>query len=242
VDVFAHYYTPAVIVLAVLIAIAPPLLFGQAWSAWFYRALVMLVIACPCALVISTPVSVVSGLTAAARSGVLIKGGAVLESLGKLRALAVDKTGTITEGRPRVTQILVRSALSENELLRVAAAIDAHSEHPLAKAVVEAAQQRGVSFSRATNYQARTGKGAEGDVDGHAYFVGNHRFAHELGVCSGDLERQLAEIEARAQSVVVVGHRPLRARSPVGTTAGMALAPAPTAAPAQGPEPPPGDP
>ena len=208
VDTFARYYTPAVFVLALLVWLLPPLLFAGAWPVWTYRALVLLVIACPCALVIATPVSIVSGLTALARRGVLIKGGAHLEAIGKLRVLAVDKTGTITEGRPRVTQILLLAAPSETELLRVAAAIDAHSEHPLAKAVVEAAQQRGVSFTRAMNYQARTGKGAEGDVDGHSYFVGNHRFAHELGVCSEDLERQLAEIEARAQSVVVVGHRP----------------------------------
>ena len=208
VDTFARYYTPAVFVVALLVWLVPPLAFAGAWPVWTYRALVLLVIACPCALVISTPVSIVSGLTALARRGVLIKGGAHLESIGKLRVLAVDKTGTITEGRPRVTQILVLAAKSEAELLRVAAAIDAHSEHPLAKAIVEAAQQRGVEFARATNYQARTGKGAEGDVDGHAYFVGNHRFAHELGVCSETLERQLAEIEAQAQSVVVVGHRP----------------------------------
>jgi Cd2+/Zn2+-exporting ATPase len=208
VDTFARYYTPAVFVLALLVWLLPPLLFGGVWGVWTYRALVLLVIACPCALVIATPVSIVSGLTALARQGVLIKGGAHLESLGKLRALALDKTGTITEGRPRVTQVLPLGGKSEADVLWMAAAIDAHSEHPLAKAVVEAAQQRGIEFSRATNYQARTGKGAEGEVDGHAFFVGNHRFAHELGVCSEAIERMLGDIEAQAQSVVVVGHRP----------------------------------
>ena len=208
VDTFARFYTPAVFVVALLVWLLPPLLFGSAWGVWTYRALVLLVIACPCALVISTPVSIVSGLTALARRGVLIKGGAHLEALGKLRALAVDKTGTITEGRPRVSQVLPFGGKSEADVLRAAAAIDAHSEHPLAKAVVEAAQQRGIEFPLATNYQARTGRGAEGEVDGHAYFVGNHRFAHELGVCSEAIEKALADIEARAQSVVVVGHRP----------------------------------
>ena len=208
VDTFARYYTPDVFVVALLVWLLPPLFFGGAWGMWTYRALVLLVIACPCALVISTPVSIVSGLTAMARRGVLVKGGAHLEALGKLRALAVDKTGTITEGRPRVTQVLTFGGKPEADVLRVAAAIDAHSEHPLAKAVVEAAQQRGIEFPRATNYQARTGKGAEGEVDGHAMFVGNHRFAHELGVCSEAIEKTLAEIEARALSVVVVGHRP----------------------------------
>lgn len=208
VDTFARYYTPAVFAVALLVWLLPPLFFGGAWNVWTYRALVLLVIACPCALVIATPVSIVSGLTALARRGVLIKGGAHLEALGKLRALAVDKTGTITEGRPRVTQVLPFGGKSEADVLRIAAAIDAHSEHPLAKAVVEAAQQRGIEFPRATHYQARTGKGAEGEVDGHAYFVGNHRFAHELGVCSETIEKALADIEARALSVVVVGHSP----------------------------------
>lgn len=208
VDTFARYYTPTVFVVALLVWLLPPLLFGGVWGVWTYRALVLLVIACPCALVIATPVSIVSGLTALARRGVLIKGGAHLEALGKLRALALDKTGTITEGRPRVTQVLPLGDQSEANVLRMAAAIDVHSEHPLAKAVVEAAQQRGVQFPRATNYQARTGKGAEGGVDGHPFFVGNHRFAHELGVCSEAIERILSGIEAQAQSVVVVGHRP----------------------------------
>ena len=175
---------------------------------WTYRALVLLVIACPCALVIATPVSIVSGLTAMARRGVLIKGGAVLEAVGRLAALATDKTGTITEGRPRVTGVTPLNSVSEAELLRVAAAIEAHSEHPLAQAVVKHAQRKEVQFPRSKNYRAYSGRGAEGEVDGHAYFVGNHRFTHELAVCSEDLECRLTEIEAQAQSVVVVGHKP----------------------------------
>lgn len=208
VDVFARYYTPSVFALALAAGIVPPLFFGAEWLVWTYRALVLLVIACPCALVISTPVSIVSGLTAMARRGVLIKGGAVLEAVGKLTALAVDKTGTITEGKPRVTNVTALNSKSENELLRIAAAIDAHSEHPLARAVVNHAQEKGIEFPRSTNYRARQGRGAEGEVDGHEYFVGNHRFAHELAVCSEDLERRLADIESGAQSVVVVGHKP----------------------------------
>jgi len=208
VDVFARYYTPAVTALAALVFLAPPLLFGGEWAQWLYRACVLLIIACPCALVISTPVSIVAGLTALARHGVLVKGGAHLESIARLRALAVDKTGTITEGKPAVQGVELPGQKSEEEILRVAAAIDAHSPHPLAQAVVEHARRRGVSFPRAENYQARGGRGAEGVIDGHAYFVGNHRFTHELGVCSEDIERRLAAIEARGQSVVVVGHRP----------------------------------
>lgn len=208
VDVFARYYTPTVFAVALLVWLIPTLLFHGAWDVWTYRALVMLVIACPCALVISTPVSIVSGLTAMARRGVLIKGGAVLESVGKLTALATDKTGTITEGKPRVTFVVPLSSTDETELLRIAASIDTHSTHPLAQAVVNYARGKGVQFSRSENYRAQTGRGAEAEIDGHSYFVGNHRFAHELSVCSEDLERRLAEIEAQAQSVVIVGHKP----------------------------------
>lgn len=208
VDVFAKYYTPAVMLLALAVWLIPSLAFGGAWLVWTYRALVLLVIACPCALVISTPVSIVSGLTGLARRGVLIKGGAVLEAVGKLKALATDKTGTITEGQPRVTRVLPLNSTPETELLRIAAAIDVHSEHPLAQAVVKHARDKGIEFPRSENYQARSGRGAEAELDGHHYFVGNHRFTHELAVCSEQVEQTLAKIEAEAQSVVVVGHKP----------------------------------
>lgn len=208
VDVFARYYTPTVTVMALLIFLVPPLAMDGAWSVWLYRACVLLIIACPCALVISTPVSIVAGLTALARRGVLVKGGAHLETIGRLKALAVDKTGTITEGKPKVQGVEPVGSATESDVLRIAAAIDDHSAHPLAKAVVTHAHERQIAFPRAENYQARSGRGAEGRVDGHDYFVGNHRFTHELGVCSEDVERRLAAIEERGLSVVVVGHRP----------------------------------
>lgn len=208
VDVFARYYTPAVTAVALLVFLVPPLLMGGDWNTWLYRACVLLIIACPCALVISTPVSIVAGLTALARRGVLVKGGAHLETIGRLKGLAVDKTGTITEGKPQVLAVELVNAADEAAVMGIAAAIDDHSAHPLAKAVVAYAKSKEVSFSRASNYQARSGRGAEGVIDGHAYFVGNHRFAHELGVCSEDIEARLGAIEANGQSVVVVGHRP----------------------------------
>lgn len=208
VDVFAKYYTPAVMVLALLIGVIPPLAFGAVWMDWIYRALVLLVIACPCALVISTPVSIVAGLTAMARRGVLIKGGAYLEALGGLRALAVDKTGTITEGQPRVIEVQTIGDKTTEEIVRIAAAIDTHSTHPLAEAVVRFAQESNVTFQPAENYAAKTGRGAEASIDGHDYFLGNHRFAHELGVCTPELEAMLAKIESQARSVVIVGHKP----------------------------------
>ena len=208
VDVFARYYTPAVTVVALLVFLVPPLLMHGDWSQWLYRACVLLIIACPCALVISTPVSIVAGLTALAKRGVLVKGGAHLEAIAKLKALAVDKTGTITAGKPQVQGIEGLNGKAEPEILRIAAAIDDHSAHPLAKAVVEYARKQNVAYSRAENYQARSGRGAEGVVEGHAYFVGNHRFTHELGVCSDEIERRLATIETKGLSVIVVGHRP----------------------------------
>lgn len=205
VDVFARYYTPTVFVFALLVGVLPVWLFGGDAATWVYRALVLLVIACPCALVISTPVSIVSGLTAMARRGVLIKGGAALESLGRLKALATDKTGTITQGRPEVNAVHGFSGIPQVEVVRIAAALDINSTHPLAKAVVRWAENAGIDFPRSECHRARTGRGAEAEVDGRSYFVGNHRFAHELGVCSSELERQLTEIENEAQSAVVVG-------------------------------------
>jgi Cd2+/Zn2+-exporting ATPase len=208
VDKFAAIYTPAVFVVALLVALLPPLLTGAAWSEWTYRALVLLVIACPCALVIATPVSIVSGLTALARRGVLIKGGAYLEAVGKLRALAVDKTGTITQGRPQVTGVIPIGDITEEEIMRRAAAIDAHSEHPLAKAVVAAAQAKGITWSESTQYQSVTGRGATAVIDGHPHFIGNHKMAHELGLCSPAIEATLAEIESKGQSLAILGHTP----------------------------------
>lgn len=208
VDKFARIYTPAVFVLAIFVAVLPPLLGWGTWSEWGYRALVLLVIACPCALVIATPVSIVSGLTSLARRGVLIKGGTFLEAVGKLRALAVDKTGTITQGRPQVAEVIPWDGTSEEDVLRWAAAIDTHSTHPLAEAVTAAAKARGLSITPAESYQSKTGRGAEAVIGGHPHFIGNHKMAHELGVCSPEVEARLAEIESRGQSLAVLGHTP----------------------------------
>lgn len=208
VDVFARYYTPLVTVLALLVFLVPPLLFSGDWSIWLYRSCALLIIACPCALVISTPVSIVAGLTALAKRGVLVKGGAHLESVAKLTALALDKTGTITEGKPQLQAIEVLGENSAHDVLKIAAAIDDHSSHPLAKAVVAHAHLQKIDYQRADNYQSHSGRGASGEIDGHSYFVGNHRYTHELGVCSDEIERRLATIEKNGQSVVVVGHSP----------------------------------
>ncbi|MFK5923710.1 MAG: heavy metal translocating P-type ATPase, partial [Verrucomicrobiota bacterium] len=208
VDRFAKYYTPAVMAVALLVFVVPPLVTGAEWGLWFYRSLVLLVIACPCALVISTPVSIVSGLTMLARRGVLVKGGGSLESIAHLRALAMDKTGTITEGKPAVQEIIALNGSDETEILRIAAAIDTHSDHPIAKAIIDHAQQKNIDYPRSDNFKTMQGRGAQANIDGHLYFVGNHRYAHELGVCSDQIENILSGIEKQGLSVVVVGHQP----------------------------------
>lgn len=208
VDSFARYYTPAVFLAALLTFLVPPLALGGAWNDWLYRALVLLVVACPCALVLSTPVSIVSGLTAMARRGVLVKGGAFLEALGQVRAIAIDKTGTITEGKPRVLKVEQLNGYTEREILEAAASVEQLSSHPLAEAVVRHAKEQGIMLKSATQFRNQVGRGAEATIEGHEYFLGNHRFAHELGVCTPELEDRLSRMEQQALSVIVVGHRP----------------------------------
>jgi Cd2+/Zn2+-exporting ATPase len=208
VDRFAATYTPIVLVLALAIAICPPLFFGQPWAVWFYRALVMLVIACPCALVISTPVAIVSGLTAAARRGVLIKGGAHLETLGKLTVLCLDKTGTVTEGRPRVIDVLPLNSVEGAAVLRIASALEARSEHPVAQAIVKHARNMGLCCPAVESFRSITGKGVTGEIDRHEYFLGNHKLVEEMAICSPQIEKVLTEIEQQGLTAVAVGHRP----------------------------------
>lgn len=205
VDRFAAVYTPVVFIAAIFTALLPPLLLGGEWSDWIYRALALLVIACPCALVIATPVSIVSGLTALARRGVLVKGGTHLEALGKLDALAVDKTGTITEGRPRVVEVVSFGDTKPDEILALSAAIDDHSEHPIARAVVTHAEERKLNFPEATDYKSLLGKGAEADVGGRRYFIGNHKLVHSTGLCDETIEAKLTAIEQRGLSLAVLG-------------------------------------
>jgi Cd2+/Zn2+-exporting ATPase len=201
VDNFARVYTPVVCVAAVLVAVVPSLAFGQPFYLWLYKALVLLVIACPCALVISTPVTVVSGLTAAARRGILIKGGVHLENGRKLKVVALDKTGTITEGKPRVTDVQPVGGASKDDVLRIAVSLDALSQHPVALAVVAAWSGERASVE---NFKSLTGRGVEGRIGGAAYFVGNHRLAEERKVCSLEVEAVLSHFEVQGKTAVVV--------------------------------------
>ncbi|MBD2501616.1 heavy metal translocating P-type ATPase [Anabaena azotica] len=205
VDKFAEVYTPIVILIAIAIALIPPLVFGQSANIWFYRALVMLVIACPCALVISTPVSIVSAIGAATRQGVLFKGGHALETAGHLTTLAFDKTGTITQGLP-VVQKIYELGMSKNMVLQIAATIEQRSEHPLAKAIVAQADHLGMELATPSNFMAIPGKGIQATIDQMWYFVGNRRLFADQGIpLSSEAESLLSEIEQQGQIPVLVG-------------------------------------
>ncbi|MDD2620659.1 MAG: cation-translocating P-type ATPase [Syntrophomonadaceae bacterium] len=179
VDRFARWYTPAVIIAAVLVAALPPLLWQEPLKPWFYEALAMLLVACPCALIISTPVSIVSALGSAARQGVLIKGGIHLEQSGQIKVIAFDKTGTLTLGRPEVKGIYPCTDYDENIILSLAAAIESRSEHPLAEAIVSYSQGKQLMMPPVDNFQAVPGKGAYAELEGQRFYVGSLRFLME---------------------------------------------------------------
>jgi len=205
VDRFARIYTPIVLAAALAVAFLPPLLFGGAWPDWIYRALVLLVISCPCALVISTPVSIVSALAAAARKGVLIKGGVHLERLAAVRCLAFDKTGTLTKGQLRVEDVVPLDGLPANEILRLAASLELHSEHPIGRAIVRRAEQAGLTAAVPDGFQALPGRGAEGRVGSQQVLVGSHRLFEERGMCSDRAEQVLDRFAADGAGTVMVG-------------------------------------
>ena len=221
VDRFARVYTPIVVVAAVLIAVLPPLLSDASWESWIYRALTMLVVACPCALVISTPVSIVSGLAGAARAGILIKGGAHLEHLAGVTVLAIDKTGTLTEGRPAVTHILPSPGVREEELLARVLAVERYSEHPLARAIVSHASAAGVTAMDPVTFDALPGRGARAEVlvdpeDPASLvevLVGNARLVRDAGDGGGAVQATMARLEAEGQTAVVVLERRIPAHA-----------------------------
>ncbi len=199
VDRFAAVYTPAVFVLALAVAIAGPWLFGWTALVAVYKALVLLVIACPCALVISTPVTIVSGLASAARRGILVKGGVHLERARLLKAIALDKTGTLTEGKPRlVAREMLSATLSEPQAERIAAALAAHSDHPVSRAI---ASGLGPSETAARNFAVLSGRGVQAEINGHRYVLGNHRLIEERGQCSAAIESVLHRHEQAGHTV-----------------------------------------
>ena len=211
VDRFSRLYTPLVVAAAVVLAAVPPLLGGQ-FDTWFYRGLALLIIACPCALVISTPVTVISGIGAASRRGILIKGGAALEAAGRLRALAFDKTGTLTEGRPILRRVVALGEpgerCEESEALRLAAALERRSEHPLAHAILSAGARSavdGTGLPPVANFRSVPGLGAEGDIGGRRYLIGSPKLFEERGISLAPAREALAEVGREGETPVILG-------------------------------------
>ena len=204
VDRFSRVYTPIVVAAAVALAVAPPLL-GASFGEWFYRALALLIIACPCALVISTPVTVVAGIGAASRRGILVKGGAALEAAGRLGALALDKTGTLTEGRPVLSRVLALGGTEKDEALALAAALERRSEHPLAYAILSAAEERGEVLSTVTGFRSFPGRGAAGRVSDRPYLMWSPRLFAERGISLAAAGEALEEVGQAGETPVVLG-------------------------------------
>ena len=215
VERFARWYTPAVILLAIATAVVPPVAFAAEWQPWIYRALVLLVVSCPCALVISTPVSIVAALSSAARKGVLIKGGAHLERAGTIRCVAFDKTGTLTRGVPEVVDVITLDGLPAAGVLAHAAAVEQRSAHPIARAIVAYAEGAGVHADAGVDVTALAGLGAEGHVEGTRVVLGNHRLFEERRLCSPLLHERLQQLSVRGRTPVLVA----RDGQPVGIIA-----------------------
>jgi len=207
VDRFAQAYTPIVLGLAALVAVFPPLVLAEPFSEWIYRALVLLVIACPCALVISTPVTIVSAVTYAARRGMLIKGGKYIEVLSKVRAIAFDKTGTLTQGKPRVTDIVTLNSVSQDDIVRLVAGLEHHSEHHLATAVLAEARRREIAYENLVieNFETIPGMGVKACLGGDTYYLGNHKLCEASGYCSPLVEETLDSLSREGKTAMVLG-------------------------------------
>ncbi|EFI67061.1 Cadmium-transporting ATPase CadA [Lysinibacillus fusiformis ZC1] len=201
VDRFAKYYTPAIMIIAFLVAVIPPLLVGD-WQHWIYQGLAVLVVGCPCALVVSTPVAIVTAIGNAARQGVLIKGGVHLEQLGHIEAVAFDKTGTLTKGQPAVTDIVTTENWSEDYVLQLVAAVEKQSQHPLAKAILNRLHDKKLSELIPTDFQSVTGKGAYATVDNQIIYVGSMKWATSLTSVDQNIENQVKNLQEQGKTVV----------------------------------------
>jgi len=206
VERFARVYTPAVILLALAVAVVPPLAWHLPWQMWIYRALVLLVVSCPCALVISTPVSVVAALAGAARKGVLIKGGAHLERISRVRCVAFDKTGTLTRGLPEVVDVVALNGEGASAVVGLDASVEQRSTHPIAQAIVDHAAASNIRSAAADGVVSLSGRGTEGSVGGRRILLGNHRLFEERQLCSPPLHERVAEMNATGRTAVLVAH------------------------------------
>lgn len=209
VDRFAKYYTPVIMFISLLVAVLPPLLFDGDWSKWVYQGLAVLVVGCPCALVISTPVSIVTAIGNAARNGVLIKGGIHLEEMGAIKAIAFDKTGTLTEGIPVVTDYITQDKTNSNELLTIIAALENGSQHPLASAIIKKAEQENLPYQDLVieDFSSITGKGIKGRVNDNIYYVGSPNLFDEIltNGTPSNLKEVITELQNKGKTVMVAG-------------------------------------
>ena len=203
VERFSQIYTPTIIVLSMLTMIIPPLILGGTYTTWIYRGLILLVVSCPCAFALSTPITMYSGLTCAARNGILIKGGKYLEHLGYIDTVAFDKTGTITKGKLKVSKIIPLNSKNPKEILSIAASLDKFSNHPVAKAIVSGAENIGAKLMEVSNYKYFSGKGGRGKIDGEKYYVGNVKLFKEKGI---QIPKELHELHSQGMSIILVGN------------------------------------
>ncbi|WP_305367870.1 heavy metal translocating P-type ATPase [Bacillus sp. V3B] len=204
VDKFASIYTPVVFILALAVMVLPPLLGFGNWGEWFYKGLELLVVACPCALVISTPVAIVSAIGNAAKNGVLIKGGTFLEKAGAITAIAFDKTGTLTEGKPKVTEIKALN-VSEEELLSIALTLEDYSTHPIAKAIVGYANEKSIQPKNGDLFKSIVGKGVQATIEGDIFYAGNLKLFEEMNGSLEDVKNHVQEIQNKGKTVVIIG-------------------------------------
>lgn len=210
VDKFAKYYTPIIMIIAALVVIVPPLLLGGSWETWIYQGLAVLVVGCPCALVISTPISIVSAIGNAAKKGVLVKGGVYLEEMGALKAIAFDKTGTLTKGVPVVTDFnVLNNHMNKRELLAIITALEFRSQHPLASAIMKKAEEENISYSDVLveNFSSITGKGIKGIVNGVTYYIGSPKLFKELLTADFDkgLEQNVTVLQNQGKTAMIIG-------------------------------------
>lgn len=206
VDKFAKYYTPAIMIIALFVATVPPLFFALDWSTWIYLGLATLVVGCPCALIISTPVAIVTAIGTAARNGVLIKGGIHLEEAGRLKAIAFDKTGTLTKGKPEISEIIPLANMDENEILKIAATIEKLSQHPVASAIIHEANHRNLSLLEALDFTSITGKGVKAVIDGMTYYIGNIALFEGIHSISEQQKLHLKTLQERGNTVMLLGN------------------------------------
>lgn len=205
VDKFAKYYTPAILIISFLIVVVPPLFFGGVWNEWIYRGLAVLVVGCPCALVISTPVAIVTAIGNAARNGVLIKGGIHLEETGRLKVVAFDKTGTLTQGTPEVTDIVPLTDMSTDEILRISASVEKLSQHPLASAIIRDAEKQNLKLVPIDDFQSITGKGAKATINNDLVHIGSPNMFRELLTLPKQYEHQIETLQKEGKTVMLLG-------------------------------------